>query len=45
MNRLAPPVEFKRIAKVGIILLFIPLLSACRGPAGLAQGGKPALTI
>jgi molybdate transport system substrate-binding protein len=45
MNRLAPPVEFKRNAKVGICLLIIPLLSACRGPAGLAQGGKPALTI
>jgi len=45
MNRLAPPVEFKRNAKVGICLFLILLLSACRGPAGLAPRGKPALTI
>ena len=45
MNRLVPSVEFKRNAKVGICLLFIPLLSACRGAVGFAQGGKPALTI
>ena len=30
---------------MGICLLIIPLLSACRGPAGFAHRGKPALTI
>jgi len=45
MTRLAPPVEFKRNAKVGICLFIISLLSACRGPVGLAQIGKPTLTI
>ena len=45
MNRLAPPVEFKRNAKVGICLFLILLLSSCRGLAGLAQRRKSALTI
>ncbi len=45
MKRCAPPVEFKRYAQMGICLFLISLLSACRGPAGLAQGGKSALTI